>query len=90
MPYLKPFESTYVSNRPIENPMERSLDQLHLDKTKMKSKFYIEGYLAYYDVVIIGGGAMGCSVAFWLAQRFQKDGMNILVVERDPQVHQNL
>ena len=40
---------------------------------------------AYYDIIIVGGGAIGCSVAFWFAQRIN-EGFKILVVERDPQV----
>ena len=84
IPYVKPFESTYVANRPIEDPNERVLDQLR-PKDKRKTKYYIKDYLANYDIVIMGGGAIGCSVAYWLAQRIY-NGVNILVIERDPQV----
>ena len=42
----------------------------------------IEGYFSNYDIIIIGGGVMGCSAAFWLGQH----GLKILVVERDPTV----
>lgn len=39
------------------------------------------------DIVIVGGGVMGWSIAYWLKQkqRFSKD-MRVLVVERDPTV----
>ena len=37
-----------------------------------------------YDVVIAGGGIMGCSSAFYLARR--KPGKDICVIERDPKV----
>ena len=47
--------------------------------------FLIEGLEAHYDMIVIGGGAIGCSVAFWLMQRVT-EGFKILVVERDPQV----
>ena len=40
---------------------------------------------AQYDMIVVGGGAIGCSVAFWLMQRVI-EGFKILVVERDPQV----
>ncbi|KAL8611526.1 hypothetical protein ACOMHN_014581 [Nucella lapillus] len=35
------------------------------------------------DVLVIGGGAVGSSVAYWLKQRNPK-GMSVTVVERDP------
>ena len=47
--------------------------------------FLIEGLEAHYDMIVVGGGAIGCSVAFWLMQRVT-EGFKILVVERDPQV----
>ena len=78
--YVKPLESTYECNRPIENPYDRAFDHFRLKK---KTKFLKEGFLAYYDIVIIGGGVMGCSVAYWLAQRIYK-GHKIAVIERDP------
>ena len=37
-----------------------------------------------YDVVIAGGGIMGCSSAYFLAQRIP--GSSICVIERDPKV----
>ena len=37
------------------------------------------------DVLVVGGGAVGSSVAYWLKQRNPK-GMNVTVVERDPSV----
>ena len=36
-----------------------------------------------YDVVIIGGGMYGCSIAWWLTQMADVTG-RVLVVERDP------
>ncbi|NWS77536.1 FXRD1 protein, partial [Crotophaga sulcirostris] len=37
------------------------------------------------DVVVVGGGVVGWSVAFWLkALESQRHGMKVLVVERDP------
>ena len=50
-----------------------------------KTKFLKQDFQAFYDVVIIGGGVMGCSVAYWLAQRIYR-GMKIAVIERDPTV----
>ena len=83
IPYVKPFESTYVANRPLD-PLPRIRDVFRRKKNR-KTKFLIEGLDAFYDIVVVGGGAMGCSIAFWLAQRIN-EGFNILVVERDPKV----
>ena len=35
-----------------------------------------------YDVVVIGGAVMGCSVAYWLTR--MQPGLSVLVVEQDP------
>jgi len=37
------------------------------------------------DIVIIGGGALGMSAAYWLKQR-HPEGYNVTLVERDPTV----
>lgn len=37
------------------------------------------------DILVIGGGAIGSSVSYWLKQR-HPDGFNVSVVERDPSV----
>lgn len=35
------------------------------------------------DVLIIGGGGVGASIAYWLKQK-ARDGLNVVVVEKDP------
>ena len=37
------------------------------------------------DIAIIGGGAIGMSVAYWLKRRFSK-GFNVTVIEKDTTV----
>ena len=88
IPYVKPFESTYVCSRPIADPMERTFD-IHKSilGLKPKSEFYLPEYYAFYDIVVIGGGAMGASAAYWLMQRGAANHLKILVVERDPTVN---
>ncbi|EZA52292.1 hypothetical protein DMN91_007042 [Ooceraea biroi] len=36
------------------------------------------------DVLIIGGGAIGSSIAYWLRQKFYREEFNVVVVEKDP------
>lgn len=40
----------------------------------------------HVDIVIIGGGAMGSSIAYWLKEMSGEHGLRILVVEKDPTV----
>lgn len=42
-------------------------------------------FQTHCDVVIIGGGGVGSSVAYWLKEK-ARDGLNVVVVERDPTV----
>ncbi len=49
------------------------------------AEFLKEGFDAYYDVCIIGGGVMGCAAAYFLAQKVYK-GLKICVVEKDSTV----
>jgi len=76
----KPLESVYEANRPIKNPYKRTWDVLTGSK---KTKFLKEGFDAYYDIAIIGGGAIGSCIAYFLANRILK-GHKIAVIERDP------
>ncbi|XP_020278621.1 FAD-dependent oxidoreductase domain-containing protein 1-like [Pseudomyrmex gracilis] len=50
------------------------------------TKFFNESEIipAQCDVLIIGGGAIGSSVAYWLKEKFHKEEFRIVVVERDP------
>lgn len=38
------------------------------------------------DVVIIGGGVIGSSIAYWLKQRVYTSDFKVIVVEKDPMV----
>ena len=82
--FHKPYETTYRANRPIKNPIKRTIDCLKFDRYK-KTEFLKKGFDAYYDVCIIGGGIMGCSVAYHLATKVYK-GLKICVVEKDSTV----
>ncbi|XP_053308010.1 FAD-dependent oxidoreductase domain-containing protein 1 [Spea bombifrons] len=36
------------------------------------------------DIVIVGGGVIGWSIAYWLKQKSRRDALRVVVVERDP------
>ncbi|XP_012216679.1 FAD-dependent oxidoreductase domain-containing protein 1 [Linepithema humile] len=36
------------------------------------------------DILIIGGGAIGSSIAYWLKQKVYREEFNVVVVEKDP------
>lgn len=38
------------------------------------------------DVLIIGGGAIGSSIAYWLKQKVYREEFNVVVIEKDPTV----
>ena len=61
-------------------PLYRTWDVLTGSK---KTKFLKEGFDAYYDIAIIGGGAIGSCIAYFLANRIL-NGHKIAVIERDP------
>ena len=85
--YDKPYESTYVANRPIQDPMLRAFDFLR-PPSKRKTTFYKKDFTAFYDVAIIGGGAMGCAVAYWLATRMNEK-IKVCMIERDNEYRRN-
>lgn len=38
------------------------------------------------DIVIIGGGAIGSSIAYWLKEKTSREGLRVIVVEKDTTV----
>lgn len=69
---------------PFLHPIKRSLDVLGItgrNDPKTHNNLY---FPRHCDIVIIGGGIMGCSIAYWLKQRGHDNGLRVIVVERDP------
>lgn len=44
-----------------------------------------EDFQTHCDVLVIGGGGLGSSVAYWLKEK-ARDGLNVVVVEKDETV----
>lgn len=76
-----------------ENPIARTFRILKDDIKQATGAFQSKTELgptneifpSHCDVAIIGGGAMGSSIAYWLKERTRK-GLNVVVVEKDPTV----
>jgi hypothetical protein len=83
------FSST--TNHP-QNPIEktwsifrddiRDIKDMLLNKPLKRSTRY---FPTHCDVLIVGGGVMGSSIAFWIKQRVL-DGLKVVVLEKDPSV----
>lgn len=74
-----------------EHPFKRTVrilseDFKNLTNIKEYNKKIQNLFPSHADVVIIGGGAMGSSIAYWLKEKTGKEGLDIIVLEKDPTV----
>lgn len=83
----------------MEHPLFRTLDALKNDIKKLKQRITLskeeqeledntEGRIPFEfplhcDVLVIGGGAIGSSIAYWLKKR-ALEGLRVVVIEKDP------
>ncbi|PSN57396.1 hypothetical protein C0J52_02879 [Blattella germanica] len=56
--------------------------------SKAAYRYRHEVFPEHCDIAIIGGGAMGSSIAYWLKQR-APNALSVTVIERDPLVNKN-
>lgn len=70
--------------RALKNDMKYLVSILdgHVDENNLKPKHWFPNYC---DILIVGGGVIGSSIAYWLQQR-ALNGLHIVVVEKDPSV----
>lgn len=84
------FHLSKQKNAKKEHPYLRALRILNNDVksvfqapnlTKMMDVSHI--FPTHVDVVIIGGGGMGSSIAYWLKEKTSREGINVVVLEKD-------
>lgn len=89
--HAKHFHLSKAKCDSAENPVSRTFRILGKDIKKAvsinKSETSLDEFPTHCDVVVIGGGAMGASIAYWLKERTGK-GLRVVVVERDPTVRE--
>lgn len=75
-----------------ENPYARTLRILREDFRRATKKPVTqildkmdeeEVFPSHVDVVIIGGAGVGSSIAYWLKEKSGREGLKVLVVEKD-------
>ncbi|XP_019864869.1 FAD-dependent oxidoreductase domain-containing protein 1 [Aethina tumida] len=73
-----------------ENPISRTFRILREDLTRKKKSVVNRSdeltnlFPSHADIVIIGGGAVGSSVAYWLKEKTNAHALRIVVLEKDP------
>ncbi|XP_021929325.1 FAD-dependent oxidoreductase domain-containing protein 1-like isoform X3 [Zootermopsis nevadensis] len=92
-----PFKRTF---RILGNDMKTAKNKVQSFITKVqgvrevtnkvpKSPYRDGVFPEHCDIAIIGGGAMGSSIAYWLKQR-APNAITVTVIEKDPSVNQNI
>lgn len=77
-------------NKP-EHPFSRTVrilsdDLKNLTNIKKYNEKMKNFFPSHTDVVIIGGGAMGSSIAYWLKEKTGNEALDVVVLEKDPTV----
>ena len=71
-----------LSEHPYNHPITKSLNILGITGRNNEAVQQHMKLPRHCDIVIIGGGVIGCSAAYWLQQRSPE--LRIVVIERDP------
>lgn len=68
---------------PNDHPIMRSLNILGVTGRKDEKLQKNMKFPRHCDILIVGGGIVGCSVAYWLKQRGHDNGLQVVLVEKD-------
>lgn len=87
--HARQFHLSKVKCDEAENPISKTFRILGKDIKHAagfdKSTTRVDDFPAHVDVAVIGGGAMGSSIAYWLKERTRR-GLSVAVIERDRSV----
>lgn len=83
-----PIKRTFrILKNDVEKPLARIQNYFrpaNINKNKENNKQpEYDNFQTHCDVLVIGGGAMGSSTAFWLKTK-ARSGLNVVVIEKDP------
>lgn len=70
----------------FENPLTRTLRILSETGTYMSQQALSDLFPSHVDVCIVGGGAVGCAIAYFLKEKSGREGLKVVVVEKDSTV----
>jgi FAD-dependent oxidoreductase domain-containing protein 1 len=73
----------------VQSVISRIQDVREVANKASKNPYRDGVFPEHCDIVIIGGGAMGSSIAYWLKQR-APNAITVTVIEKDPSVNQNI
>lgn len=69
-----------------ENPLSRTWRILSSTGNYIMDDMEKTLFPSNVDIAIIGGGAVGCAIAYFLKQKSGKQGLRVVVIEKDPTV----
>ena len=87
------FHQSVQRNTNREHPFSRTIRILTDDIKYLFSNQSKESYLenlfpSHVDILVIGGGAIGSSIAYWIKEKTGPKGLKMVVVEKDGTVSQ--